>query len=278
MSGDVRLEQECAEDSKMNNDQGTGELATQVEALIGDISTTMSSSQSKCLLSIGDVEQGLKDVTLTTEFELMPERDYIAELKKEISQLQVELRFMHEENDTITREHKEKVIEITGELNQKMRTLELSLSTAEQKNDQLKKDFHILTGKYESKCDQVLALETAQTNFETLVKNKDEIIESQKCIIKGVRKQVLDYDSLKSQLAEATQTIKEKNTELEASKSSKHLSNVINSSENKDLEVQLAYQKDKNSVLSEKLADITLISERTMLAYNAQKDPHTVLR
>ena len=52
--------------------------------------------------------------------------------------------------------------------------------------------------KYESKCHDVKALEVTQVNLESLLQNKDEIIESQKLIIDGIRKQISESDGLKS--------------------------------------------------------------------------------
>ena len=44
------------------------------------------------------------------------------------------------------------------------------------------------------------------------------------------------------------------------------------SSERKELEMQLLCKKGKNFILSEKLADATMFSERTILAFNTQQD------
>ena len=140
----------------------------------------------------------------------------IAELKEKISHLQVEISFMHGENDSIRKEQETKLSEL-------IEGYEVKIRAHEDTNNELKKEIDALKSKYEGKCNDVKTLEAAQTNFESLLQNKDEIIESQKLIIGGVRKQMSETDALKSRSTirnleadrdELVKTIKSKDQEL----------------------------------------------------------------
>ena len=137
-------------------------------------------------------EHSVNDVSLTTS------GNDIAKLKEKISHLQVELRFMHRENDDIRTEQKEKLAELTESYEERIRGCEQATRKAGEKNGELENEINVLTTKYESKCNDVKTLEVAQKNLESLLQNKDEIIESQKLIIEGVRKQISESDGLKS--------------------------------------------------------------------------------
>ena len=112
---------------------------------------------------------------------------------------------MHEENDNIRREQRTELGEVIERYDKKILAHEQSLYILEQKNSELVKDISIMTGRFESKCNVVRTLETAHVNLETLAQNNDEIIENQKLIIIGVRKQISDAEGLKSKLAEVTE-------------------------------------------------------------------------
>ena len=61
-------------------------------------------------------------------------------------------------------------------------------------------------------------------------------------------------------------------TELETLKKEIAASQERMDREQKEIEAELAREKDRNNTLSEKLADATLVSERTMLAYGTQEN------
>lgn len=261
MSGDVRLDSKSEDHEKEANlDFKGNEFGSNGEP---DPNESCDADNS-CLIKIGDIEQGFKEVTVTTDIAILAEEDYIAELKKKISHLEVELSLMHRENDNITRDHQEKLAEIKGEYDEKIRAHNESLHTAEKKNEELKSEICILTGKLESKCNVVRTLETAQTNLEMLVQNKDEIIESQKLIIKGVRKEISTTDCLKSKLAEATLAIAEKDSALASKHNCDH--------ENCEVRVERLSALEKElRCMESKLEDQTVIRVKTELAYITQE-------
>ena len=93
------------------------------------------------------MDTGFKEIILTSEIALLAEKDYIAELKKKISNLEVKLSFMHGENYNIRRNHQEKVTEITKGYDEKIRAHKESVYTAEKKSKDLKSEINILTNK-----------------------------------------------------------------------------------------------------------------------------------
>ena len=150
------------------------------------------------VMAVNPLERGEETETVPVDEEhrvidVTPKNDanHIAELKEEISHLQVEISFMHGENDNIRKEYKVKLAELTEGYEEKIRA-------HEETNDQLRKEISALRIKYDSKCNDAKTLEVAQNNFESILQNKDEIIESQKLIIGGVRKKISETDALKS--------------------------------------------------------------------------------
>ena len=71
---------------------------------------------------------------------------------------------------------------------------------------------------------------------------------------------------------EATVENERLSTELETLKKEIAASQERMEREQKETEAELAREKDRNNTLSEKLADATLVSERTMLAYGTQEN------
>ena len=191
MSGDVRLdmtsvsaEPEIVEDA--GTDDVTGDATFDTETQVPcDVDTPITNRGMS-------MEHSVNDVTLTTS------DDVIAETEEKISRLKVELRFMHDENDNIRREQQAKLKELRQGYEVKIGACEQLLRNARETNDELREEVTVLTTKYESKCNDVKTLETAQSNLESLLQNKDEIIESQKLIIGGVRKQISDTDGVMS--------------------------------------------------------------------------------
>ena len=204
MSGDVRIDGKSMVDESMTRTEDSGETTENVTVVSSGLNESYEVSGDGAFEIVTQVPCNVDTPVLNKNTEnavdvvqTTPE-NVIAGLKEKVSQLEVELRFMHGENDNIKIEQKEKLAELTETYEEKIRGYEKSLRDAGEKNDELTKEMNTLITKHEVRCSDIKTLEAAQTNLESLLQNKDEIIESQKLIIGGVRKKISDTDGLKS--------------------------------------------------------------------------------
>ena len=107
----------------------------------------------------------------------------VTELKENLYRLNVELNFMHGENDKIRQENKQKIDEVTSDAEEKILQLEEKLAATVLKYEDRCREVNELEVNYKSKCGLSNSTEVAQSALQVLLADKDALIQSQKGII-----------------------------------------------------------------------------------------------
>ena len=201
---------------------------------------------------------------------LADQTDLNHELKEEISKLNVEIDFMHNENDANRKNTAKMTTEMTANCDEKVLQYEKKLAATINEYERIKNDKADIEMKYESKCNILESMEVTQKTLHDLISDKDYVIESQKTIIEGFQ---VRHDSeiriLESNLEKAKNTIAQKDIKIDEYKIA--IARETNSGQTDDLKHQIDIERKKNEDLTKKLEDQILISEKIDLAFSTQE-------
>ena len=211
-----------------------------------DSSKRNENDEGECLFKVSNGnEQGL--VMLTTEIELMAEKDYIAELKNQISQQQTVCTCSSKDES----KSGGNIIEMNSEVTEPAEEDSMKSSDGRKRAIAYEKMISL-------RDKEILALR----NNAKLLAEKVSLLESSSLARKD------NMDSIQRQGVELEFMHQENDrVRMEATIENARLCAEIDT-----LKAQLVCESDKNITLSEKLADATLVSERTMLAYGTQEN------
>ena len=132
-----------------------------------------------------------------------------------------------------------------------------------------------LRSELERKCDVIKSMEMAHNTMRYLIEDKNDVIESQKQIIKDIQNDTdTDRDSIRSKLEEARDIIVQKDIVLD--KCNEEIASVeeslssVGDRKMEHLTHQLESERQLNQDMVKKLEDQVIITNKTELAFSTQ--------